>query len=367
MEVTVSTNPDIDSEQLADFSRALRDYQTTGTKQCLSILNILMESNISINQLKESKIGACLSKIAKEEYENADDKQLKKAAIQLFKKCKQREEKNIQNENQRSDQKKSESSPHSSTEARKFDKEENKPLSPNEEKQPLSKRSSLIEENKGSSDEKKSRSDDRASPNDIHKSYDPSLQRKISTDVEMSLSRKTSSMSFEFETTLSRKASTMSTDLEILSLHRKTSKDHRRNSQHLQKEVLPPVTQEYKNFALKAFTDGLLIDFKGNPQEKEKRKPKALEKATEIEKALSEKTKGNDNEYRLEARNLSNFLMLKNNEELRRRLMDDTAECKEFVNNKENFLNQSARDRIEEASRRLIEANNADYDKKLIR
>jgi DNA-directed RNA polymerase subunit M/transcription elongation factor TFIIS len=346
MEAIISNNHDIDSEQLADFSKALRDYQTTGTKQCLSILSILMESNISINQLKESKIGACLSKIAKDESEDPEEKALKKAAVQLFKKCKHREDKPSQGEIHKTELKKSESSPHVSTESKRLEKEEIL-LSPEDRKLSFSRKSSTISMNEESKISLSRRSsvisahEGKLSPSDVFKPFDSALQRRISTDD-------------------SRKE-----PLREVSGYKKNT--HKSSGHRLEVEKLPPVTQEYRNFALKAFTDGLLIDYKGNPHEKEKWKPIASEKAIEIERALSEKTRGNDNGYRYEARNLSNFLMLKNNEELRRRLMDGTAECREFVDNKENFLNQTARDRIEEASRRIIDASNADYDKKIIR
>jgi transcription elongation factor S-II len=82
---------EFDREELLEFSKALKDYKTTGVKQCLSILTTLSEGNITIDQLREYKIGASLSKLVKEETNDPDEKALKKAATDLFKQCKQRD------------------------------------------------------------------------------------------------------------------------------------------------------------------------------------------------------------------------------------------------------------------------------------
>lgn len=51
------------------------------------------------------------------------------------------------------------------------------------------------------------------------------------------------------------------------------------------------------------------MEYKTNPAEKERLKPTANLKAIDIEKALKEKTSG-ESEYRMEARNLTTFLMV---------------------------------------------------------
>jgi len=64
---------------------------------------------------------------------------------------------------------------------------------------------------------------------------------------------------------------------------------------------------------------------------------------------------------------LALFLIMKNNYELRRSILKGEADCAEFVKNKESFLNQNAQKRVEEVSRKFIDASNADYDKKMVR
>ncbi len=74
-------------------------------------------------------------------------------------------------------------------------------------------------------------------------------------------------------------------------------------------KTLPILDPSYRNFTLQSFSDALLMEYKTNPAEKERLKPTANLKAIDIEKALKEKTSG-ESEYRMEARNLTTFLMV---------------------------------------------------------
>jgi len=303
MEPSVVRTKPAESEQLAEYSNALKDYQKTGTKQCLSIINSLLETDVTLTQLKDSKIGSSLKKIIKEEVHNDDEKALKDAIIKLFTKAQKKEEENAQS----GDKKPAESKPangNSTSEQPKKPEAEEQKANPVEENKP--KESSLIRRN---SENQKTQAVKKEAP------------KKAPTPIKA---------------------------------------DPRGV------KTLPILDPSYRNFTLQSFSDALLMEYKTNPAEKERLKPTANLKAIDIEKALKEKTSG-ESEYRMEARNLTTFLMMKTNIELRRKIMDGNADCKEFVHNKENFLNKTARDKMEEVSRKLLDAANADYDKKMVR
>lgn len=297
MEPSIVKTNSADQEQLAEYSNALKDYQKTGSKQCLSIINSLLETEVTLTQLKDSKIGSSLKKIIKEENNTDEHKTLKDAILKLFTKAQKREEENPQ-------PKQSESKPANGNNTieppKKPQIEEQKAAPPSSENRPLIKKPSS-EPNKGAAKKeapKKAPTPVKADPNGI--------------------------------------------------------------------KTLPALDPSYRNFTLQSISDGLLLEYKTNPAEKERLKPTANIKAVEIERALKEKT-SNENEYRMEARNLSTFIFMKANVELRRTILDGSANCKAFVIRPEGFLNKTAKDKMEEVSRKLLDAANADYDKKMIR
>lgn len=302
-----------DIEQLAEFSRALKDYKNTGVKQCLSILKDLLESNTTLNQLKESKLGVTLSKIAKEEFTDPEEKQIKDEAIKVFKRCKAREEKPAQGEGDK-------------PAANGTEKEEKKPR---------------VEERK----EEKIRKEDKPSAADVFGASESDSRRPSNTSIPRREPPKEVNREPERKKESVKKDSSSSSGV----------------------STLPYLEPQHRNFSVKSFADGLLMDYKANPAEKERLRPLANKKAVEMERVLNEKVKGNENDYRLQARDLSTFLILKSNSELRKYLLESDGDCKDFVYNKENFMNQAAREKLEKTSRRLIDAANADYDKKTVR
>jgi len=80
---------EIDKDILYDFAKKLRNYKELGTRQTISIFNNLSTyENITITDLKETKIGNIINSINKQECTDSDDKQLKAAALSFFNKCK---------------------------------------------------------------------------------------------------------------------------------------------------------------------------------------------------------------------------------------------------------------------------------------
>lgn len=300
MEPSIPKTNSADQEQLAEYSNALKDYQKTGTKQCISIINSLLEMNVSLTQLKDSKIGSSLKKIIKEEVKDDDEKTLKDSIIKLFTKAQKREEENPQ------------------------------PKQP--ETKPANGNSTTEQPKKPQAEEQK------APVTDENKPKESILLRRNASSTNKDAAKKEAP----------KKAPTPT----------KADPNGIR--------TLPILEPSYRNFTLQSFSDALLMEYKTNPAEKDRLKPTANLKALEIERALKDKTSG-ENEYRMEARNLSTFMMMKANIELRRKLLDGSAGCKEFVLNKESFLNKSAKEKMEEVSRKLLDAANADYDKKNIR
>jgi len=300
MEPSITKTNSADQEQLAEYANALKDYQKTGTKQCLSIINSLLETNVTLTQLKDSKIGSSLKKIIKEEVKDDEEKALKDSIIKLFTKAQKREEENPQ------------------------------PKQP--ETKPANGNSTTEQPKKPQPEEQKSRVTDENKPKE--------------------------------STILRRNLSSSNKDAAKKEAPKKAPTPTKADPNGIR--TLPILEPSYRNFTLQSFSDALLMEYKTNPAEKDRLKPTANLKALEIEKALKDKTSG-ENEYRMEARNLSTFMMMKANIELRRKLLDGSAGCKEFVLNKESFLNKSAKEKMEEVSRKLLDAANADYDKKNIR
>lgn len=85
---------------------------------------------------------------------------------------------------------------------------------------------------------------------------------------------------------------------------KETSREPERKKESAKKEssssssgglsVLPYLEPQHRNFTVKSFSDGLLMDHKANPAEKDRLRPMANKKAVEIEKGKGFLEKRND-------------------------------------------------------------------------
>jgi len=150
-------------------------------------------------------------------------------------------------------------------------------------------------------------------------------------------------------------------------LHKKSEHPHQErkhsHSHHQKEEEVPAnLNQIVRDFAIKDLSEELATDYKSNKHEKETILPLAHEKAIELEKAIEQKAHGDENKFRLEARNVSAFLSVKNNEGLRKGLLSGDIDAKEFVQHKEDFLSNNLKAKIDEKEREAFNDGNLDRD-----
>jgi len=129
----------------------------------------------------------------------------------------------------------------------------------------------------------------------------------------------------------------------------------------------PPVSEDMKNFTVQSFATELVTDYKTDPAAKKDMKPIAVEKAKQLEEAVEAIVEGDEDKFRMEARNVSSFLATKHNEELRQGILSGEIDPKEFVGNKEEFLSSEIKSKFNEKEKQALNDGNLNRDVEIVR
>lgn len=290
---------EIDKDELLDFAKQLRDYKNLGARQSASIFKSLTKYYITIDQLKESKIGQIITQVVKQDIVNDDDKKLKDFAVAFFNQCKGNKNngnKETGSDNERKAQKNNKSNGNSQSAQEKrlddlgFERQEKKEKAEKAEKREAK--------------EKEKKEAPKAIPN-----QSSSYENFVEGD---------------------------------------------------ELAELPLLYPDYRNTTLKLFKESLMMDFDHILKEEQGTRVNAL--VTLIEKELNQKHKNNDKSYKEEVRALKKFLSQPDHPQLRERILNGELTPKEFCfADTKVLMSQTDQNKLNDHGKDILESKRSDY------